>query len=90
MNKGDIIAQIAAKADISKAAAERALNAIIESITDTLKKGERVAIAGFGTFSVIDRAARKGRNPQTGAEINIPASTAPKFKAGKALKEAVN
>jgi DNA-binding protein HU-beta len=90
MNKGDIIAQIAAKADISKAAAERALNAIIESITGTLKKGERVAIAGFGTFSVIDRAARKGRNPQTGAEINIPASTAPKFKAGKALKEAVN
>lgn len=90
MNKGDIIAEIASRADISKAAAERALNAIIESVTDTLKKGERVAIAGFGTFSVIDRAARKGRNPQTGAEINIPASTAPKFKAGKALKEAVN
>jgi len=89
MNKSDLIVQIAAGANITKAKADQALNAIVSGVTKDLKKGNSVTLVGFGTFSVRNRAARKGRNPQTGAKINIPASRSPKFKPGKALKEAV-
>src|SRR5690625_3431289 len=77
-------------ADIPKAAAGRALDAMIDSVTGALQKGDQVVLVGFGTFSVKDRAARTGRNPQTGAEIQIAAAKVPSFKAGKALKDAVN
>lgn len=90
MTKGELVAQIAADADISKAAAEKALKAFIDGITGALKKGDKVSLVGFGTFDTSKRAARKGRNPQTGAEIQIKASTVPRFKAGKSLKDAVN
>ena len=90
MTKGELVAQIAADADISKAAAEKALKAFIDGITGALKKGDKVSLVGFGTFDTSDRAARKGRNPQTGEEIQIKASTVPRFKAGKSLKDAVN
>lgn len=90
MNKTELIEVIAASADISKAAAGRALDGVIDGVTDSLKKGEQVVLVGFGTFSVKDRAARTGRNPQTGAEIQIAAARVPSFKAGKALKDAVN
>lgn len=90
MNKTELIDAIAAAADISKADAGRALDATIDSITGALKEGDSVALVGFGTFGVKQRAARTGRNPQTGAEIQIPAATVPGFKAGKALKDAVN
>ncbi len=90
MNKTELIDAVAQSADISKAAATRAVDTIIEQITDTLKKGEQVVLVGFGTFAVKDRAARKGRNPQTGQAIDIPAAKIPGFKAGKALKDAVN
>ena len=90
MTKGELVAQIAADADISKAAAEKALKAFIDGITGALKKGDKVSLVGFGTFDTSNRAARKGRNPQTGEEIQIKASTVPKFKAGKSLKDAVN
>lgn len=89
MNKTELVEHIAANADISKAAAARALDATIEAIKGTLKKGDSVAVVGFGTFEVSKRAARKGRNPQTGAEIKIKAAKVPKFRAGKALKDAV-
>lgn len=89
MNKTELVEHIAAHADISKAAAARALDATIDAIKDTLKKGNSVAVVGFGTFEVSQRAARKGRNPQTGAEIKIKAAKVPKFRAGKALKDAV-
>ena len=89
-NKSDLIDAIAKSADISKAAAGRALDATIASITTSLKKGEMVSLVGFGTFYVGKRAARNGRNPQTGAEIKIKAATVPKFRAGKSLKDAVN
>jgi DNA-binding protein HU-beta len=89
-NKSDLIEAIAKSADISKAAAGRALDATIESITKSLKKGELVSLVGFGTFYVGERAARNGRNPQTGATINIKAAKVPKFRAGKGLKDAVN
>ena len=89
MNKTELIEHMAAQADISKAAAGRALDAAVESITAALQKGDSVSLIGFGTFEVRDRAARKGRNPQTGAEIEIPASKVPAFKPGKALKDAV-
>ncbi|MDH5855877.1 HU family DNA-binding protein [Lampropedia aestuarii] len=89
MNKTELVEHIAANADISKAAAARALDATIEAIKTTLKKGGSVAVVGFGTFEVSKRAARKGRNPQTGAEIKIKAAKVPKFRAGKALKDAV-
>jgi DNA-binding protein HU-beta len=85
-----MIDAIAEGADISKAAAGRALDAVIDAVTDTLKKGETVNLIGFGTFEVRDRAARTGRNPQTGATIQIAAAKSPAFKAGKALKDAVN
>ena len=90
MVKADIVNQISSKAGISKAAAEKSLNAFIDGITATLKKGGKVSLVGFGTFSVSKRAARRGRNPQTGKEITIKASKVPKFKAGKALNETVN
>lgn len=90
MNKSELIDAIADSADISKAAAGRAVDAVVESVTDALKKGDQVTLIGFGTFSVKERAARTGRNPQTGAEIQIAAAKIPSFKAGKALKDAVN
>jgi DNA-binding protein HU-beta len=90
MNKSQLIEKISIGADISKAAAERALNSFVEAVTDEIKTGEQVALVGFGTFSVSERAARTGRNPQTGATIEIAAAKAPKFKPGKALKDACN
>ncbi|MDF1535551.1 MAG: HU family DNA-binding protein [bacterium] len=87
MNRTELIAKIAADAGISKAAAERALGAFVDSVTGALKKGGKVSLVGFGTFSVSERAARTGRNPRTGAVINIPASKVPKFKPGKGLKD---
>ena len=90
MNKADLIDAIADSADLSKAAASRALDSVINSITDTLKTGDQVSIVGFGTFTVKDRAARTGRNPQTGEPIDIAAAKVPGFKPGKALKDAVN
>ncbi|MAY36977.1 DNA-binding protein HU-beta [Litorivivens lipolytica] len=90
MNKSELIDAIAASADLPKAAAGRALDAVVDSITDALKKDDSVSLVGFGTFSVKERAARTGRNPQTGEPINIAAAKIPSFKAGKALKDAVN
>ena len=90
MNKSDLIDAIATSADLPKAAAGRALDATIEAVTEALKKGDQVSLVGFGTFSVKHRAERTGRNPQTGAELTIAASNIPSFKAGKALKDAVN
>ncbi len=90
MNKSELIDAIAAAADLPKASAGRALDAVVDSITDSLKKGDPVALVGFGTFAVKHRAARAGRNPQTGATIQIKAANVPGFKAGKALKDAVN
>ncbi|MCP3669734.1 MAG: HU family DNA-binding protein [Desulfobulbaceae bacterium] len=90
MNKTDLIDAIAESADISKAAAARALDGFVGAVTDALKKGDQVSLVGFGSFTVRERAARTGRNPQTGATINIKASKNPAFKAGKALKDAVN
>ncbi len=90
MNKGELVAKIAEGADISKASAGRALDSLISSVTAELASGGEVALVGFGTYKVNDRAARTGRNPQTGAEIQIAAAKVPAFKAGKALKDAVN
>ncbi|MEX0584945.1 MAG: HU family DNA-binding protein [Natronospirillum sp.] len=90
MNKSELIDAVAAAADIPKAAASRALDAMIDSVTGALKDGDQVVLVGFGTFSVKERSARTGRNPQTGAPIQIAASKAPSFKPGKALKDAVN
>jgi nucleoid DNA-binding protein len=89
VNKAQLIDCVAAEADISKAAAGRAIDAMIESVTETLANDESVTLVGFGTFSVRERAARTGRNPQTGAEIQIEASKLPGFKAGKLLKDAL-
>ena len=90
MNKSELIEAIAASADIPKAAAGRALDAMVDTVTGALKAGDQVVLVGFGAFAVKDRAARTGRNPQTGAEIQIAAARVPSFKAGKALKDAVN
>ena len=90
VNKSELIDAIAKSADISKAAAGRALDATVESIKKSLKKGDLVTLVGFGTFYVGKRAARNGRNPQTGASIKIKAAKVPKFRAGKGLKDAVN
>ena len=90
MTKSELIDAIAEKAGLSKADASKALSATLESVTDALKAGEKVALIGFGTFSVSQRAARTGKNPQTGEAIAIPASKAAKFKAGQKLKDAVN
>ncbi|MCC5882828.1 MAG: HU family DNA-binding protein [Halomonas sp.] len=90
MNKSELIEAIAASADIPKAAASRALDAMVDTVTESLKKGDTVSLVGFGTFSVKERAARTGRNPQTGQPIQISAAKVPTFKAGKALKDSVN
>ncbi len=90
MNKTELIAYIATSADISKASAERALDAMLEAVTTTLQKNDSVTLVGFGSFSVGERAARTGRNPRTKEAIKIEAARVPKFKAGKALKDAVN
>lgn len=90
MNKSELVDAIADAADLSKASAGRALDAAIDAVASTLQKGDQVSLVGFGTFSVKHRAARTGRNPQTGAEIQIKAANVPSFKAGKALKDAVN
>lgn len=90
MNKTELVAAIAAQTELSKKDAEKALKAFIDVVTDELKKGEKIQLVGFGTFEVAERAAREGRNPLTGEAMKIPASKAPKFKAGKALKDAVN
>lgn len=90
MNKGQLVDKIAEGADITKASAGRALDSLIAGITSELADGGDVALVGFGSFKVSARAARKGRNPQTGAEIQIASSNAPGFKAGKSLKDAVN
>ncbi len=89
MNKGELIEHIAKQADLSKAAASRALEAVIGGVRTTLKKGGTVSLVGFGTFSVTKRAARTGRNPRTGAAIKIKAAKVPKFRPGKALKDAL-
>jgi nucleoid DNA-binding protein len=89
MTKAELITQVAESAKISKAAAARAVDSCIDSIKGTLKKGEKVTLVGFGTFSISQRKARKGRNPQTGKAIKIKARKVPKFTAGAALKEAV-
>ncbi|AZZ95937.1 HU family DNA-binding protein [Pseudoalteromonas rubra] len=90
MNKAQLVEKMAADAEISKAAAARALEAFTGAVTQSLKDGNSVALVGFGTFSVKERSARTGRNPQTGAEIQIPAANIPSFKAGKGLKDQVN
>jgi len=90
MTKQDLINKVAEGADISKAAAEKAVNAFVGGVTDALKNGDKVSLVGFGTFEVSNRAARTGRNPQTGETIQIAASKVPKFKAGKTLKDALN
>ena len=90
MNKSELVEKVAKSADMSKAAAERAINSTVETITKGLKKGGMITLVGFGTFYVSKRAARKGRNPQTGEQIKIKAAKVPKFRAGKALKDAVN
>ena len=90
MNKSDLIAAMAAKTGSTKKSAEASLEAFVSAVTESLKKGEKVQLVGFGSFEVRKRAARKGRNPQTKEEIKIPASKAPVFKAGKALKDRVN
>ena len=90
MNKTELIAAMAESAELSKKDAEAALKAFVEVVSDALKKDDKVQIVGFGTFEVAKRAAREGRNPQTGKSMKIKASKSPKFKAGKALKDAVN
>ena len=90
MNKSELVEHIALNADISKAAAERALDAVTQAVKNTLKKGGAVTLVGFGTFTTTKRAARTGRNPRTGEAIKIKASKAAKFTPGKALKEALN
>lgn len=90
MNKVELVSAMAQNAEMSKVDAEKALKAFIDVVTEEMKKGGKVHLVGFGTFEVSERAARKGRNPQTAEEILIPASKAPKFKAGKALKDIVN
>jgi DNA-binding protein HU-beta len=89
MNRADLVTKISRDAEITKRQAEKALNSLVDSVQDALSKGDSVTLVGFGTFSVMSRAARKGRNPQTGREIFIPASKAPKFRAGKSLRQSV-
>ena len=90
MNKSELIEAVAHNADLSKASAARAVDAMVEAVTGALKENDSVSLVGFGTFTVRERAARSGRNPRTGATIKIPATKVPSFKAGKALKDAVN
>ena len=90
MNKAELVSRMAVKSELTKNEAEMALNALMESIQEALVSGDKVQLVGFGSFEVRKRAARKGRNPQTKEEIKIPASKAPVFKAGKALKDSIN
>ena len=90
MNKFELISAMASNANMTKVDTEKALKAFIDTVTDELKNGGKVQLVGFGTFEVAERAARKGRNPKTGEEIQIPASKSPKFKFGKAFKDTVN
>ena len=90
MNKTELVATIAEKAEISKKDAERALNAFTDMVSDALREGDKIQLVGFGTFEVSERAERTGRNPQSGETMVIPASKIPKFKAGKALKDVIN
>ncbi len=90
MNKSELITEVAEKAGITKKDADAAVNAVIDTITEALEGGNKVQLVGFGTFEVRERGARTGRDPRTNQEIKIPASKAPAFKAGKALKETVN
>ncbi|MEW5703406.1 MAG: HU family DNA-binding protein [Pseudomonadota bacterium] len=90
MNKNDLVAAVANKSSLSKADSTRAVDCVFDIISESLKRGQEVRLVGFGTFSVANRAASKGRNPRTGETINIPASKQPKFKAGKGLKDTVN
>ena len=90
MNKTELVVAVAEQADISKKDAEKVLKAFVDVVTEEMKKGEKVQLVGFGTFEVSERAAREGRNPQTGKTMKIEACKAPKFKAGKALKDVVN
>ena len=90
MNKTELVAAIAEKTQLTKKDSEMALKAFVNVVSEELKKGEKIQLVGFGTFEISNRAARTGKNPQTGNAIDIPASKAPKFKAGKALKETVN
>ena len=90
MNKVELVASMAEKAELTKVDTEKALKAFIDTVTEELKNGGKVQLVGFGTFEISERAARTGRNPQTGETIEIKASKAPKFKAGKALKDTVN
>lgn len=90
MNKAELVAAIADKTELSKKDSEKALKAFIDVVTEELTKGEKIQLVGFGTFEVTERAAREGRNPQSGEVMSIPASKAPKFKAGKALKDIIN
>ena len=90
MNRAELVVAMAEKAEISKKDAEKALKAFTDVVAAELKKGEKIQLVGFGTFEVSERAAREGRNPQTGATMKIDACKAPKFKAGKALKDAIN
>ena len=90
MNNAELVTAMADQAGLSKKDAEKALKAFTDVVADELKKGEKVQLVGFGTFEVSERAAREGRNPQSGAVMQIPASKAPKFKAGKALKDFIN
>ncbi|GGA38802.1 HU family DNA-binding protein [Kroppenstedtia eburnea] len=90
MNKTELISQVAEKTNMTKKDATQAVDAVLDTITEALKAGEKVQLIGFGNFEVRERAARKGRNPQTGKEIDIPASKVPAFKPGKALKDDVN
>ena len=90
MNKTELVAAMAEKAELSKKDSEKALKAFIDVVAEELKKGEKIQLVGFGTFEVAERAAREGRNPLTGEKMTIKASKAPKFKAGKALKDMIN
>ncbi len=90
MKKSELVAIIAEKADLKKVDAEKALNAFVDAVTEALAKGDKISLVGFGSFETKKRAARQGKNPQTGAVINIAASTVPTFKAGRGLKDAVN
>ncbi|MDI6600916.1 HU family DNA-binding protein [Calorimonas adulescens] len=90
MNKADLVTKVAEKSDLTKKDAEKAINAFVDAVTEALSQGDKVQLVGFGTFEVRERAERKGRNPQTREEITIPASKAPVFKAGKALKDMIN
>ena len=90
MNKTELIAAVAEKAELSKKDAEKAVKALTDTVAEALKAGDKVQLVGFGTFEVSERAAREGRNPQTGEAMKIAASKSPKFKAGKALKDLVN